>query len=115
MSPKTIFVIAAILLGVGALVGFIPVTSQGVNCGSALVESSAARVADYANAFGGRLTGHAASCKDLRSILRIPAIILLVGGGIGLLSAFIMRTNRLGPAGTPERPSSDDVQERPNA
>lgn len=85
MSPKAIVFVAILLLVAGAVVGFMPVTSHGEACGSAFASGST-----FAQAFG----GVAESCSDLRSILRIPAIILLVAGGLTLVAAAMVTTAR---------------------
>ncbi|MFI6296863.1 hypothetical protein ACIBEJ_35100 [Nonomuraea sp. NPDC050790] len=101
MTFKTMMIIAAVLLGVGAIVGFIPVSSQGVNCGSAFVASRDARVNDLTNALlqdgGQSLVGRVnaeAGCSDLRSILRIPGFILVGGGVVMFFAGVITNTDR---------------------
>lgn len=89
MSAKALAFVAALLLGAGALVGFIPVSSQGVNCGSALVESNDLFASDLAEGLLGRSTDARATCTDLRSLVRIPAIVLLAGSLVMFLAASV--------------------------
>jgi hypothetical protein len=77
MSSKALKWIAFIVFGAALVAGLMPVTSQGENCGSAFIASRDASVADLTQALMGRDGDAAASCEDLRSILRIPAIIML--------------------------------------
>lgn len=94
MSAKALTVLAAVLIGVGALVGFIPVTSQGTSCGSAFVQSGDASVSDMAEALSGRSSDTRSTCTDLRSLVRIPALILLIGGGVVLVAAGVVNGRR---------------------
>jgi hypothetical protein len=76
------------VLGVGALVGLIPVSSGGASCGSAFFGSDDAYVSDLVDSFSGVSGSRADSCDDLRSLVRIPAIVLLVlGAGLTITSA----------------------------
>lgn len=90
--------IGALVLGVGLLVGFVPTSTRGVSCGSAFVGSDAAAVADFGNTLvggtlspDGDLMAMENACSDRRSVLRIPALALLVIGAgvyfIGLTNA----------------------------
>lgn len=101
MSSKALAVIAFIVLGAGALTGFIPVSSQGANCGSAFVESRDASVSDLTDAFMGQSGNAAETCKDLRSIVRIPALVLLGVGLVVWISSGLV-TNKKPVASTPE-------------
>ncbi|GAA0853497.1 hypothetical protein GCM10009525_83330 [Streptosporangium amethystogenes subsp. fukuiense] len=94
MSPKALSVIAAALIGAGAFAGFIPVTSQGANCGSAFVESDNAFVSDLTDSMFGRSSDAQSTCRDLRGILKIPAFILLGGGAVALVSAGVVNNQR---------------------
>jgi hypothetical protein len=85
MSPKVLVFVAVLLLVAGSATGFMPVTSHGEACGSAFATGST---------LGQAFAGVADSCSDLRSILRIPAITLLVAGGITLLAAGWINTAR---------------------
>ncbi|WP_157253216.1 hypothetical protein [Nonomuraea typhae] len=98
---KKLMIVAVVLLGVGAIVGFVPVSSQGVNCGSAFVESRDARVNDLTNALlsenGQSLSGRvnaAAGCSDLRNLLRIPGFILVGAGVVAFFAGVIMNNDR---------------------
>lgn len=87
MSAKALVWIAFGVFGAALITGFAPVTSQGSNCGSAFVESRDAGVDDLVDAFSGRMGSAEDSCKELRSILRIPAFILLGAGICTLIAA----------------------------
>lgn len=77
--------IGGALLLAGVVVGFLPTSAGGASCGSAFLPSSAARVADFRDALTGATGDRAATCVDRRSLLRVPAVALLViGGGLGL-------------------------------
>jgi hypothetical protein len=87
MTAKALAVAAAVLIGAGALTGFIPVTSQGTNCGSAFVRSGDAFSRDLTLSMRGGYGTAEYTCSDLRSILRIPALILIGVGVVTLISA----------------------------
>lgn len=71
---KVLSWVGLVLLAVGLLVGLLPLSSQGEGCGSAF---------RAANPF---LTPP--SCDDIRSLVRIPAVVLLVlGAGLTITSA----------------------------
>lgn len=76
------------VLAVGVLVGLIPVSSGGSSCGSAFFGSDDAYVSDLVDSFSGISGSSAESCDGLRSVIRVPAIVLLViGGGLAGVSA----------------------------
>ncbi len=87
MSAKTLAFIAALVLAVGAVAGFVPVSSQGANCGSAFVKSDDAYGADLGAALLGETGDASQGCTDLRSLVRIPAVAFLVAGGILLIAS----------------------------
>lgn len=102
----------ALLLGVGLLIGFLPVHAAGVSCGSAFVKTDSAFVVDLAKAVrADRLgtdldnpVGTQAACSDARSGRLVPAVVFLVLGGGGLLFAVVAgsavkRAPRPGPMG----------------
>lgn len=84
----------ALLLGVGLLIGFLPVHAAGVSCGSAFVKTDNAFVVDLAKAVrADRLgtdldnpVGTQAACSDARSGRLVPTVVLLVLGGVGLVA-----------------------------
>ncbi|MEV1003874.1 hypothetical protein [Nonomuraea sp. NPDC050202] len=82
-------VVALILIGSGVLTGFLPVTSGGQDCGSAFVEAvpddALPSIASYARLF------LSDGCTDVRSLVRIPAIVLLAAGGAALCAAGTLR------------------------
>ncbi|MGW5259725.1 hypothetical protein ACWEQG_02040 [Microbispora sp. NPDC004025] len=81
--------IGALVLVAGLLVGFIPVSSSGVTCGSAFVESREAFVHDLTESMFNRVSSVAQACEDLRSLVRIPAIVLVVIAVILLFGAIV--------------------------
>lgn len=89
MKAKHVAVIAGLLLAVGLFVGFAPVSSGGVACGSAFSPSRDALRSDFINAGYGRSTNARGGCEATRSAMRIPAILLTALGGIGLLGGLI--------------------------
>ena len=83
MNARLAATIGAALLLVGLVVGLMPVSRGGVSCGSAYHASGDANVSDLASTLGGgAVTNTADDCDSLRSILRIPSVVLLLGGGI---------------------------------
>jgi hypothetical protein len=67
--------VGLVTLGAGVLVGLLPLASQGESCGSAF---------HAGNPF---LTA-APTCDDLRSLVRVPGIVLVVlGAGLSAVSA----------------------------
>jgi hypothetical protein len=94
--------LSAIVLIVGFFVGFLPTSSGGVACGSAFIESDEAEVADIRDAIRADQLGttldtvgaKAAACEDRRSLLRVPAIALMVLGGGGFLLTKVLGTQQ---------------------
>lgn len=88
MPAKALKWVALIVLGAGLVTGLMPVTSQGENCGSAFIASRDAWRADLLKVNAEGYAGNAEeTCTDLRSILRIPAVILLGIGVIALIAS----------------------------
>lgn len=90
--PKIIGALAAGLILAGLVVGFAPINSGLVSCGSAFIGTNDAQVSDLSSTLGGStgLTDHMGDCASKRGMLRIPAIALLVLGaaaGAGALAA----------------------------
>lgn len=88
MNGKVVLVIvgAGVLL-VGLVIGLVPLSAEGANCGSALRASDDAFVSDLVGTMSGGFgtEGAAAACDSLRSIVRIPVIaLMLIGGGLGI-------------------------------
>ncbi|WP_327048968.1 hypothetical protein OG320_14435 [Microbispora sp. NBC_01189] len=86
MSAKAIAFVAFVLIVSGLLTGMLPVTAQGQECGSAFRESALSSDETQTLSYGTQqeLT---ASCDDVRNLVRIPAIVLLVAGGLTMLAA----------------------------
>lgn len=127
MNRKLIWA-GLVVLAAGVLAGFLPVRSHGTGCGSAFNASSDAGSADLDAAIRrdraglppGESTGEVAeSCDSLRSLVRIPAIVLVaVGGGLAA-GAWVLDTRRAVRAeggamflGRPVRPRPDDDPEK---
>ncbi|MBO0879703.1 MAG: hypothetical protein J2P17_04900 [Mycobacterium sp.] len=113
MSAARVLSLVGVLLVVAGLVtGFMPVSAQGTNCGSAFHASRDAEIADLTNAMEADSAGvslfnvgsTAEACSSLRSTVRIPAVVLLVLGGCVLLV-------RVVKFGTPPPPPMGDSAE----
>lgn len=88
---RTLIWVGIVLFAAGVIVGVMPLSARGVSCGSAFHRSSATDSADYARAIqrdqrglglpDGSLTSAAEACDSLRSIVQVPAVVLLVAGG----------------------------------
>ncbi|GAB3404445.1 hypothetical protein [Flindersiella endophytica] len=100
MAYKIVGGIGAVLLFVGLLVGLIPVSAEGVNCGSAFAESRDPAVADLASTLSGMgpVTNTEGACESLRSVVRIPAIALIMLGAIGTIAGVSMYMSATAPA-----------------
>ncbi|GAA2209612.1 hypothetical protein GCM10009850_050710 [Nonomuraea monospora] len=89
MGPKIVAFVALVLIGAGVLTGFLPVTAGGHECGSAFVEAVPdeilSPIASYAWPF------LMDECRDVRSLVRIPAIVLMAAGGVTIGAAVLMR------------------------
>lgn len=82
-AQKVLGLICGLMLAAGLVAGFVPVSSQGANCGSAFHKSDDADVSDLTNTMTGYgSTSAADSCDSLRSVVRIPALALI---GVGLV------------------------------
>lgn len=93
---RVLALVSVALLLVGTLLGLLPTSVGGVNCGSAFVSSDDAGVKDFSDAINadrsgvfldGSLTTTADACAGARSGRLTPAIILLVLGGVGAIAA----------------------------
>lgn len=92
-TSNVLGLIAAGLLLAGLAIGLIPVSSSGVNCGSAFIASDDAHVADLVGTMSGGLgtQGAAASCDSLRSLVAIPAWVFLGLGATAGVTAMVLR------------------------
>ncbi|MER6511000.1 hypothetical protein ABT158_29555 [Nonomuraea sp. NPDC001636] len=89
MSPKAMAFVALLLIGSGILTGLMSVTSGGESCGSAFVGVAWTQF-DPSSAWADRLQ-RLENCTDLRSLVRIPATVLIAAGGVTLFAAFLSR------------------------
>jgi hypothetical protein len=94
MNAKVLALIGAVMLVAGLIVGFIPVSSGGSGCGSAFAASSDAHVSDLVNAMSGRESSIREQCDSLRSIIAIPAWVLLGLGGLMLMLSLVWAGTR---------------------
>ena len=103
MTSRVLFLVGGVLLGIGLVLGFVPVSAGGASCGSAFVASDAAQVSDYATVLSGGSLGdaHAAGdCSASRSTWRVLSLalsvpgLLVLGGG-----AVVLGREREGVAG----------------
>jgi hypothetical protein len=86
MSAKAIAFVAFLLIGSGVLVGILPVTEQGEKCGSAFKGISLSEDETDSLSYASQLE-RVESCEDVRNLVRIPAIVLILAGGVTLLAA----------------------------
>lgn len=87
LTARILIVAGLALFAAGLVLGFLPKTAAGVNCGSAFHASTDAQVADFGATLTGSfavppLGGYAAACADARSGAKAPAVGLLVVGGV---------------------------------
>ncbi|MET9340031.1 hypothetical protein [Nonomuraea sp. NPDC003804] len=108
MMPRALPILAAVLIGAGAVAGFVPVSAQGVGCGSAFVAGNAPVEADYRHVRALKAAGlpmdvidpYAAACRDARGRVLLPATALLGAGAAGLLAGQMLARRRV-RRGTP--------------
>jgi hypothetical protein len=79
---RTLLLVGLALVAGGLLLGFLPRSVSGVSCGSPFIASKAPFVADLSDALFGRDRDIAGRCADARSAGQVPAILLLVVGGV---------------------------------
>lgn len=79
---KFVGLVSLAMLGVGFLLGLLPVHTAGVSCGNAFEGSF------ESGALAGRVVQD--ECSDARSSRRTPAIILLVLGGVGSIGSLVV-------------------------
>lgn len=86
-----------VVAGVGAVLGFFPVSKSGVGCGSAFGGGGEAMAKDFASTLAGSsgLTNYADACSDNLQVFRVLAIVLII---IGLAIAAVMNPPRKQPA-----------------
>lgn len=105
--------LGGLLLLVGLVLGFVPVSAGGSSCGSAFVASDSALADDYSAVLsGGSLNDatRAADCDSARSMWRVPALALSLPGALALaVAGFVLldlNTGRLprGPVTGHESP-----------
>lgn len=85
-----LLILGGLLFGVGLILGLVPMSQSGANCGSAFIASTDATVADYTNVLTGQgMSDIAGQCSDALSSRRgialavtIPGALLLIGGGV---------------------------------
>jgi hypothetical protein len=95
---RVLFVVGLGLLAGGVLLGFLPRSAGGVDCGSAFRSSDAAAVADYGRAIDADRTGDdldslspsADRCSDARSTTRGPAVVLITLGAAGVAAGLVV-------------------------
>lgn len=101
--------IGAAILAVGLLVGFMPTSAIGVNCGSVFVASRDAAVADFSDTLlgsqprTGMLGGVSAACDDKRGDRRTLVTVILAVGAMALIAAYVLSEQaRRGAARSPQ-------------
>lgn len=106
-TKQVLGLIGAALFVAGLIIGLVPVSSSGTNCGSVFVASDDAEVHDVVDAMRGgdgfRIGGVAGACDDQRALIRVPTIALMVVGGALALVGFgsLAKTPYGDPAQTP--------------
>ena len=95
---RVVVLVGGVLLGVGLVLGLMPVSVGGVGCGSGLFASSGGRVDDvYRSMVGLRDVGSASACADATSGRRAVALALGVPGALlvagGWVSVTLARTD----------------------
>lgn len=79
---RILMIVGLCILGTGLLLGFLPVSSSGVGCGSAFISSNDAYRAELTVSMGGLgPSGDVqGACDSIRQMTRIPAVVLIVLG-----------------------------------
>lgn len=95
-THKVLLIVGGALLGIGLLIGLLPVSADGASCGSALVASDDAVVSALA---GLGSFGAAEACDSLRSLLMIPAVVLMVAGGVTVIATLVARSQAIARQG----------------
>lgn len=105
-TRKLIAAAGGLVAAVGLLVGFFPVSKNGISCGSAFDPSGEGDVQDIGNAMYNNLaTSFGAACEDSLQTWRLIAIALLVIG-IGVAAIMIPRRQAPSKSGQPREPSA---------
>ena len=89
MKKQTLMIAGGMMLLVGLVIGFVPVSTGGSSCGSAFVASNDAQIDDYTSLLlGESLRGatRADDCASATSMWRVPALALAIPGGLLLLA-----------------------------
>ena len=104
--------LGGVLLAVGLVLGFVPVSAAGASCGSGFVGSSAPLSAEFAAALGGRSSDAGAACDAARSPFRVVAWALVVPGALLLAGLVLGGTGKRTetPAERLERARSQGLQ-----
>ncbi|MGR6922571.1 hypothetical protein ACU635_50670 [[Actinomadura] parvosata] len=106
---RVLTVVGLVVLVLGLVVGVLPVSARGTSCGAAFFPSDDARVADLTSALIADSRGATLddlsptenACRDLHSLVRIPAVgLLVVGAGLLVAGGVVRgRERRAGQAG----------------
>lgn len=94
-TSRVVALVGGVLLAAGLLLGFLPISASGGNCGSAFAPSQSAAVDDLVYLMQGlRSPGREAACDEAVSARRAPALavgtpglLLLVGAGYAAAQA----------------------------
>lgn len=87
---RVVLLVGSVLLGVGLLLGFVPLTAEGFDCGSGFVASNKTRSEDIFRILSG--TGDPtvrASCEDATGGRRGVALALTIPGGLLVLGGLV--------------------------
>lgn len=111
-AARGLSLVGFLVVVAGLITGFMPVSAQGTNCGSAFHASRDAETADLTHAMEADGAGvslfdvssTADACSSLRSTVRIPAVVLLMLGGCVLLVGAVKSSNQASP------PASDPAE-----
>jgi hypothetical protein len=97
LAFRLLAVLAVVLIAAAGLIGFLPTSAYGVNCGSAFAPSRDADVADISDTFAGyaprtgTVGGVADACSDGHSTRRTFAIVVLVAAAGASVAAGVSR------------------------
>lgn len=111
-AKKAALILGGVLLGVGLLLGFLPISAMGTNCGSAFVED---RVSPLSEELLDSMVGRGSSrdytgaCQDAISGRRAVALAV----GIPGLVLLVIGANMKSPKRTEDEPANADPAEPP--